>query len=197
MSPSPSSRSGLPLTSKPSATHHNARTVGAQMPGTDRHPSSPSWVSSDRSVITGLTMCPITPSMLYEKTRRLTPICGPASPARPGWSTVSSRSRTSAARSLSNALTSSAGVRSTGSPISRMGRTVTTGSLSAERRAPDQHHLVAVHDLPAVLRLQLAALAAQQRRQLPRVVGDQPPGDHDAVRTDQLDRVVGEELPRQ
>jgi hypothetical protein len=57
-------RSGLPSTSKPSATHRMARTVGAQMPGTDRQPSSPSWISSERSTITGFTMCPMTPSML-------------------------------------------------------------------------------------------------------------------------------------
>src|SRR3712207_6969911 len=41
----------------------------AQMPGTDRHPSSPSWISSDSSTIVGLTTCPMTPSMLYENTR--------------------------------------------------------------------------------------------------------------------------------
>src|SRR3954452_2071491 len=147
--------------------------------------------------MTGVTRCPMTPSMLYEKTRRPTPICGPASPARPGWSTVSSRSRTTAARLSSNAFTSSAGVRSTGSPISRMGRIVTAGSLSAQGPAPDQHHLVAVHDLAAVLRLQLAGLAAEQRRQLAGVVGHQAAGDHDAVRANELHRIVGQELPRQ
>src|SRR3954470_4577246 len=132
--------------------------------------------------------------MLYENTRRLTPICGAASPARPGWSTVSSRSRTSAARSRSKARTGSAGVRSTGSPSSRMGRIVTSSSVSAQRGAPDQHHLVAVDDLPAVLRGEVPGLAAQQRRHLPGVVGGQPTRDDDAVGSDELDRVVGEEV---
>ena len=60
--------------------------------------------------------------------------------------------------------------------------------------APDQHHLVAVHDLAAVLRSEVAGLAAEQRRHLAGVVGDQPAGDDHAVGPDQLDRVVGEEV---
>ena len=49
-------------------------------PGIDRQPSSPSWVSSDRSS-TGLTRWPTSPSTFQVKTRRPTPICGAARPA--------------------------------------------------------------------------------------------------------------------
>src|SRR4051794_41670318 len=49
-------------------------------------------------------------------------------------------------------------------------------------------------DLPAVLRGEVAGLAAQQRRHLSGVVGRQPTRDDDAVGSDELDRVVGEEV---
>jgi hypothetical protein len=51
--------------------------------------------------MTGLTTYPRIPSALYENTRTFTPICGAASPARPGSATVSTRSRTSARSSAS------------------------------------------------------------------------------------------------
>ena len=47
----------------------------------------------------------------------------------------------------------------------RHGRQSVSPAPSAQRRPSDQHHLVAVHDLAPVLRLQLARLAAEQHRQ--------------------------------
>ena len=53
---------------------------------------------------------------------------------------------------------------------------------SAADVPPDQHHLVAVHHLAAVLRREVAGLPAEEGRHLAGVVGDQPAGDHGAVR---------------
>src|SRR6478735_1692745 len=71
----------------------------------------------------GLSTYPISSSMFHEKARRPTPIWLAASPARPSWSTVSSRSSTSPRTRSSIVVIGSQGVRRTGSPtvlISRM-----------------------------------------------------------------------------
>ena len=44
---------------------------------------------------------------------------------------------------------------------------------------------------------EVPGLAAEQRRHLPGVVGDEPPRDDHAVGADELDRVVGQEVPGQ
>ena len=57
----------------------------------------------------------------YVKTRRDTPICGAANPTPGASIMVSVRSATSVRNSLSKVSTGAAGVRSTGSPNSRIG----------------------------------------------------------------------------
>ena len=125
--PSPSITAGWPNRSTPLALAYCALGSGYHSPGMDRHPSSSSCSPSMAS-ITGLTRCPICPSTLYAKTRRLTPIWLAARPARPGRDTVSPRSATRLASASSNLSTASQGVRSTGSPNRRMGRSDTVPS---------------------------------------------------------------------
>src|SRR5690606_26251441 len=61
-------------------------------------------------------------SMFHENARRLTPIWLAARPARPSWSTVSSRSSTSALTRSSISVIGSHGARRTGAPPLRMSR---------------------------------------------------------------------------
>ena len=79
-----------------------------------------------------------------------------------------------------------------------MGRIVTRGSLSAAAARLGRSPTSTISSRCTTSRRysggEVAGLAAEQRRHLAGVVGDQPARDHDAVRPDQLDRVVGEEV---
>src|SRR5215203_1368976 len=65
---------------------------------------------------------------------------------------------------------------------------------ASDRLPAQQHQVVAVYDFAPMFRVQLPGRAAEQVRELPRVVRDQAAGDGHPVRPDQLHRVAGAEL---
>ncbi len=77
----PSIVTGSPCMSKPRATTDSARRQSKASSGSDRQPSGPSWISSERSR-SGLTRWPSSPSTYQVNTRSPTPICGAASRRR-------------------------------------------------------------------------------------------------------------------
>src|SRR3954449_579223 len=113
----------------------------------DRQPSGSIWSSSPIGVTSGLTRCPTSPSTYQVKTRRPTPICGAARPAPPAACIVSVRSATSCRSSRSKSTTGSALRRRTGSPIRRIGVTLTAPAYVAAR----SHELERVELHPDVL----------------------------------------------
>src|ERR1700712_3815682 len=116
----PSTVTGSPYMSKPRATTDSARLHSMRSSGSDRQPSGPSWISSDK-VSSGFTRWPSSPSTCQVKTRSPTPSWGAASPAPGASIIVSVRSATSVRSSLSKSTTGAAGVRSTGSPNNLIG----------------------------------------------------------------------------
>ena len=141
---------GSPYMSKPRATTESARLQSMLSSGIDRHPSGPSWISSPR-VSSGLTRCPSSPWTFQVNTRSPTPSCGAASPA-PGASTiVSVRSATSVRSSLSKSTTGTAGVRSTGSPKSRIGL-MGKGLLLGWRRSGQSRRVLSNLPVASVVR---------------------------------------------
>ena len=119
-------------------------------PGPPRSPRRPASTS-------GLTRWPNSPSTYQVNTRRPTPICGAASPAPPAATMVSVRSPTSWRSSVSKSTTGAAGVRSTGSPNSRMGVTLTRRSYVAAAAGPRREPEMGTGGSDEVERVQLHA----------------------------------------
>src|SRR4051794_6637469 len=136
----PSIRTASPCMFQPVATTCRWRRQSQRKPGIDRQPSGASSVSSPTAVTSGLTRWPTEPSTYQVKTRRPTPSCGAASPAPPAANMVSVRSATRPRSSASKSTTGVAGVRSTGSPNSRIGVTLTRRSYAAPRSRQGGSH---------------------------------------------------------
>merc|ERR1711969_166550 len=104
------------------------RRIGAPLPGAARFVP----VVSRKGGVGKTTV-----TALLGMARRPTPIWGAATPARPGSSTVSSRSRTRERTPSSMTSIVALGARSTGSPKTRIARTAMSGS---RRRGPQALH---------------------------------------------------------
>ncbi len=90
--------------------------VGKVCPETDRHPSPPVCVSSERKVIRGLATTATTSSQSITKSAWLSPIWLAASPTPRASYIDANISSTVSASASSNTVTGSALVRRTGSP---------------------------------------------------------------------------------
>ncbi|EGG43215.1 ligase [Streptomyces griseoaurantiacus M045] len=124
----PSTRSGSPVTVRPSSTVRSYRGVAASRPGSERHPSGPRTLTPSLATSRGFTRCPRwrTPSSSSQSktnTRSGSPTWWAARPTPRAAYMVANMSSTSAASSGPNAVTSAPGARSTGSPSRVRGRT--------------------------------------------------------------------------